>query len=376
MSQAQAMPMLKETLDLYDIALLLNYERLATNRRFRGAKLLDVARDGGPFTDERIKPHWDRTGYFEKTAAAQITPGQPSFEFVSKLDEPRHGVSLLFHLNHANRDPEADDESSANILATAVQRDVASGATSPPFRFSDLQLSDRERETLFHQSRDVGASESAVRLLQHFFSLYPADTLLRIRSYDRSEPEYITTISHRLVLPYVLRGLRMHTISSFLSHDSPVCTSPGQDGRARHTVLTFGNAPARWDNIRTVVHLTSLEFGDAGRGVKGKGTFVLEPIQAYDARLERVAEANELLMEEIMPELPPPSEGGEEEEAHLKALAARVKRRWDKRVAEPWCGHCGAPEPKVQAKCCSSARYCNREHQVSAWPFHKMFCGH
>ncbi|KAI5887049.1 uncharacterized protein SCHCODRAFT_02640593 [Schizophyllum commune H4-8] len=371
MSGAYAMPVLKETLDLYDIALLLNYERLIAEPRFHGYRLLDVVYDGQPFTDDRLAAHWDRTAYHEATAPAQKATGEPNFEFVSKLDEPRHGVSLLYHRGPAST---KDQDSPATFVAANEQRAAAAGLTDPPFRFSDLQLSDRDRETLFYQSRSVGSSDSAVRLVQYFFALYPADTHLCVRTYDRTDPEYFTTISHRVVLQYVLRGLRMHTINSFLPDKSTVYHTPGQDGRARHSVLTFGNAPARWDNIRTVLNLASLEFGDAGRGVKGKGTFVLEPIKAYDARLDRVAEANELLMEEITVELPPLKEG-DEEEMHLKAIAAKVKGRWDSRGKEPWCGHCGAPGPKVQAKCCSSARYCSRDHQVAAWPFHKLYCG-
>ncbi|KAL1757495.1 hypothetical protein FB107DRAFT_289267 [Schizophyllum commune] len=370
MSGAYAMPVLKETLDLYDIALLLNYERVAAEPRLCGHRLLDVAYDGQPFADDRLAAHWDRTAYHEATAPAQKATGEPNFEFVSKLDEPRHGVSLLFSEEAASM---KDQDSPANLTASDEQRAAAASLADPPFRFSDLQLSERDRETLFYQSRSINASNAAVRLVQYFFALYPSDTHLRVRTYDRTDPEYTTTISHRVVLQYVLRGLRMHTIASFLQDDSTVYHTPGQDGRARHSVLTFGNAPARWDNIRTVLNLASLEFGDAGRGVKGKGTFVLEPIKAYDARLDKVAEANELLMEEITVELPPLEKGDEEE--HLKAIAAKVKGRWDRRAKEPWCGHCGAPGPKVQAKCCSSARYCSRDHQVAAWPFHKMYCG-
>ncbi|KAL1735093.1 hypothetical protein EV714DRAFT_201346 [Schizophyllum commune] len=371
MSGAYAMPVLKETLDLYDIALLLNYERVAAEPRLCGHRLLDVAYDGQPFADDRPAAHWDRTAYHEATAPAQKATGEPNFEFVSKLDEPRHGVSLLFSEEAASI---KDKDSPANLMASDEQRAAAASLTDPPFRFSDLQLSEKDLETLFYQSRSINASNAAVRLVQYFFALYPADTHLRVRTYDRTDPEYTTTISHRVVLQYVLRGLRMHTIASILSDDSTVYHTPGQDGRARHSVLTFGNAPARWDNIRTVLNLASLEFGDAGRGVKGKGTFVLEPIKAYDARLDKVAEANELLMEEITVELPPLEEG-DEEQMHLKALAAKVKERWDRRAKEPWCGHCGAPGPKEQAKCCSSARYCSRDHQVAAWPFHKMYCG-
>ncbi|KAL1678037.1 hypothetical protein EV122DRAFT_213021 [Schizophyllum commune] len=370
MSGAYAMPVIQEALDLYDIALLLNYERVIAEPRFRGHRLLDVAHDGQPFADDRLPAHWDCTAYHEATAPTQKVTGEPNFEFVSKLNEPRRGVSLLFLKDLASM---KDQDPPADFVATEEQRTAVASLADPPFRFSDLQVSEKDRETLFYQSRSINASNTAVRLVQYFFALYPADTHLRVRTYDRTDPEYTTTISHRVVLQYVLRGLRMHTIASFLPDDSTVYHTPGQDGRARHSVLTFGNAPARWDNIRTVLNLASLEFGDAGRGVKGKGNFVLEPIKAYDARLDKVAEANELLMEEITVELPPLEEG--DEEMHLKAIAAKVKGRWDRRAKEPWCGHCGAPGPKVQAKCCSSARYCSRDHQVAAWPFHKIYCG-
>ncbi|TRM63544.1 hypothetical protein BD626DRAFT_402358 [Schizophyllum amplum] len=371
MSQARAMPMLKETLDLYDIALLLNHERVASEPRFRGARLVDISRDGQSFVDDRLAPHWDRTAYF-KSAGVPIEkdPSVPSFEFVSSSDEPRRGASLIFHNDEATS---STTDSPTNMIATDAQRVAAASLVGPPYQFSKVRLSDKECETLFLQSRSSAASETSVHLLQAFFNLYPADTLLRVRTYDRNDPEYITSISHRLVLAYSLRGLRMHTIVSFLP-ETTCHSTPGADGRARHTVITFGDASARWDNLRTVLDMSSLQFGDAGRGVKGKGTFVLEPLKAYDARLDHVAEANDLLIEDMVPELPT-TENNAEEERFLKEVAAKVKSRWDQRATEPWCGHCGAPAPKVQAKCCSAARYCNRDHQVSAWPYHKMFCG-
>ncbi|KAE9397271.1 hypothetical protein BT96DRAFT_1020951 [Gymnopus androsaceus JB14] len=119
-------------------------------------------------------------------------------------------------------------------------------------------------------------------------------------------------------------------------------------------------------------------FGDTGRGPgrKGKGTFVLESLDQYYDRLETIVEGGDAAKTSSrITEDPNPAY-----EAWTKAVAKRVKERWEKRKESHWCGHCGSPLANgPELKRCSACRehyYCNKEHQTMAWSsHHKRWCG-
>lgn len=123
-------------------------------------------------------------------------------------------------------------------------------------------------------------------------------------------------------------------------------------------------------NITTVLDLSSLQFGDLGRGLGGRSLFTLESLDAFYDRIERIAHGADTENARISARIGPSAD-----DAWLKDVARRAKARWERRAEERWCGHCGAPGKELK-KCaaCKDAVYCDEAHQAAAWPFHKRFC--
>ena len=124
--------------------------------------------------------------------------------------------------------------------------------------------------------------------------------------------------------------------------------------------------------MSAVLDLASMQFGEAGRGRKSKGTFALESLDHFYDRLETIAGGCDSSKTKTSHRIldSPDSEW-------LEKVAKRAKARWDARDTDPWCGHCGAPSlAGIKLKKCGLCRvhYCNAAHQKAAWPFHKRFC--
>ncbi|KAF9019299.1 hypothetical protein BDZ89DRAFT_1208263 [Hymenopellis radicata] len=131
------------------------------------------------------------------------------------------------------------------------------------------------------------------------------------------------TMTHATVLP---RG------TTYITGD--------QSYEMNHAVLGF--ASSREGNIDTILDMSSLQFGDAGRGLGGKSLFALESL---DDRVETIArgadtENARTLMMAITPAA-----------AWLAGVAKRVKERWDKRHQE----HSGGPAATQRCSKCGGA---------------------
>jgi hypothetical protein len=142
----------------------------------------------------------------------------------------------------------------------------------------------------------------------------------------------------------------------------------GNFNPSKHGVVTFVEAHPVGAPKTAVLDMASMQFGDAGRGFGNKGVFVLELLEAYELRLKNFAKSFQMY-ENIASGLLAWTEDGKEE--WFEDIAGRVMARWEARATSPWCAHCGAPAEK---RCCGTAFYCDRPHQVASWPFHKHFC--
>ncbi|KAF8174728.1 hypothetical protein BJ912DRAFT_42847 [Pholiota molesta] len=338
MSDAPATTTYEETvLDLHDIALLLNYERASTEPRFRYAKLREVAPPGSDFKTVLIPaPEWHdatvpRTGFvFDRT-----TPKTPQ----------------------ARAEPD---------LPTNMLPDPAS--TSPALR----ALTPAQLETYYWQVRNHDGCFCSVTLFQNFIDLFPHYTRVRIRTLDGPDNkvrEYTTLADDRVIIEMDLLGPRAMNLSMVRPSSTVYIT--GSESSSVHAVLGF---PSPGSDTDTILDLASLQFGDVGRGFKGKGLFVLEPVQQYLKRLDKFAEYSTFddakISSRVRAHTTPNNDW-------LKEVAQRAKDRWDNRKKVPWCGHCGGPPRDQDLKRCGKCRkawYCNEEHQRAAWPFHKHFC--
>ncbi|KAJ7150469.1 hypothetical protein C8R43DRAFT_494758 [Mycena crocata] len=307
-----------DVLDLYDISLLLNYERASNEPRFRHTKLREVASATSPFqTVIMSAPEW-----------LQCRTAKDGFVF-----------------DVVTPDPDAPDLPS-NMLPNPVPQSLK-------------RMAAQDLERIYWQARGHDGCFKSIVLLQHFFDLYP-DAKLRIRTPDGAQ--FLTPVASRSIEEMELRGPKLMTLILVVGRQLHIT---GDEASMNHAVMEFrelgGSAAA-------ILDLASLQFGDAGRGMSGRSTFVLESRGSYLERLDRVAAGNTLTKSthRIRPC---------EDDEWLKPLAEKVKKRWEGRREEPWCGHCGAPGMDLK-KCslCHQAWYCDVVHQAAAWPFHRKFC--
>lgn len=333
--------MSSEILDLYEIALLLNYERASTEPRFRYSKLREVASQQSDFQTILAPSHiW------------------------KNHNGPKDG--FLF----ARIEPLAGSEDELDLPSNMLPEDVSTLTRS--------QLPASRLETIYWQARGHDGCFKSVALLQHFFDLYPLSPSVRIRLADGTQ--YVTNASLRIIVEFDLLNLKRLTIAAVSDINNNCITNyitGGADQKKfRHAVVGFGRSTD--GNIETVLDMASMQFGDTGRGPgrKGKGTFVLESLDQYYDRLETIVEGGDAAKTSSrITEDPNPAY-----EAWTKAVAKRVKERWEKRKESHWCGHCGSPLANgPELKRCSACRehyYCNKEHQTMAWSsHHKRWCG-
>ncbi|KAJ7139215.1 hypothetical protein C8R44DRAFT_659535 [Mycena epipterygia] len=318
------MPASEPILDLYDLALLLNYERASAEPRFRHAKLREVASASSPFKTVSVPiPEWTNCT-------------TPKDGFIFDVIPPK----------------------------TAGERDlpdVPSNMLVAPVRDALRKLTPKQLETIFWQVRGHDGCFKSIALIQHFFDLYPINVKIRIRT--PAGTEFITDAFSRNILEMTLLGPRLMTLACVIPSSQYIT---GDEDTMIHSVMEF---PDSLGGSSMVLDMASLQFGDAGRGVEGRSTFVLESRDSFTDRL-RTRIAHGVTFTKVSQRI-----GGCPDDPWLKPIAAKVKARLEKRQIEPWCGHCGAPGPDLK-KCslCQEASYCDQAHQVAAWPFHKKFC--
>lgn len=319
----------KQPLELYDIALLLNYERASTEPRFRFTKLHEATTSD--FTTFRVPPSCH--------GAEWGSHAGPKAGFVFVAEQQTKGQS--------NQEPDLP----SNMLPTPV----------PP---GPLQtLTPKQLETIYWQARNHDGCYKSVALIQHFFDLFPDDTLIRVRTHRGVD--YTTPVSVRAILEMKL--LKPKTVTMCYIPPGRTYTTGGLPVM-NHAVMGFGASVN--GNIETVLDLASLQFGDAGRGLGGRSTFLMDSLDAFYDMTERVALGADTESARVSLAI-----GPSPDDAWLKQVARKVKERWEKRETDPWCGHCGAPGKELK-KCsaCKVVFYCDNTHQMAAWPYHKRYC--
>ncbi|KAJ3785406.1 hypothetical protein GGU10DRAFT_387494 [Lentinula aff. detonsa] len=154
-------------LDLYEIALLLNYERTSSEPRFRYTKLREVASHELDFQTLQINtPIW-------------TAHKGPKDGFVFQRMEP----AVI-----ANSGSREVPDLPSNMLSQIVY----------PFARDITQLAPDRLETIYWQD----SCFKSVAILQHFFDLYTTDPFIRIRLADGKE--YFSSPSTPSIIEYDL----------------------------------------------------------------------------------------------------------------------------------------------------------------------------
>ncbi|KAG9240002.1 hypothetical protein BJ878DRAFT_585208 [Calycina marina] len=305
-----------EILDLYQISLLLTYERGTTEPRFRHAKLREEFDDNRPLT----------TYIFDRDSKYKST----KLDMTSSPDLP----SEILPLNFNENDP-------LNSLTT------------------------KELDTALWQARGYDGCYKSVTLLQHFFDLYPRSTQIRICHGPKGKAlfglsqargdAYVTELGKRVILEMTLVQACQSSLSSVCPENMTYIS--GESKTMLHAVFGFASPGA--ENCTAFLDLSSMQFGDVGRrpGLKGQGIFALDTFDEFNDRMDSVAHG-------MSPHVMSNSK-----------VAEKVKKRWENRKKEKCCGHCGAPLLDVKTCTgCLKAWYCNKEHQKLAWYFHRQYC--
>ncbi|KAL8286497.1 hypothetical protein RQP46_004514 [Phenoliferia psychrophenolica] len=176
----------------------------------------------------------------------------------------------------------------------------------------------------------------SISALQLFFDLFEPSQLLQIRAATSRQKTLTVPISDRLILEFVLSGLKQRSVS--LVVDGTVCTQGVKDGKLDsipHAVWGFGAAGS--DTVTHILDLASMQFGDAGRGEGGE-LFRLNTVDVFYDGLEKISRSWKFKEASLRIESSP-------KDPWLKEVAKRVKSRWEKRASEPWCDYCGKGQP-------------------------------
>lgn len=327
------------TIDLYDIVLLLNYERATTDTRFRHAKLREVTKSN--FTTflvlRNLLPAW-----FSRS-------NKIGWDFDTK--KPPN--------NRRN------------------ERDLPSNMVPVPTPDLLQSLTPKELETYFWQVRCHDGCFTAICLVQEFFDLFPKNTRLHVRLVENNKPKAFDILAdNRIILEFELFDPNLLTLS-IVAPGGMSYIGGGQDSMP-HAVLGLrseqsqeGDAHDQIPDFDAILDMSSLQFGDVGRRFRGKGLFALESEKDYATRLKTFAKENTFADPRMSLRIHNPLT---DQKAWLRDVALHAKTRWEKRHENPFCGYCGAPEAQKRCTACKTTYYCDETHQNGAWSFHKHFC--
>lgn len=332
-----------EVLDLVDIALLLHYGMFTTDPRLRGAKLLEVAYPGEKLTT--AKPM--RSDFLPKDGRSQTT--------------------ILFEI-----------PSTQTPAGSANEPDLPSNMVPPEsltFNPKLNLLTPKQFETLFYQARGFNGCFTAAVLLQNFFDLIPQSTTkLHIRhgplpggAKSSSGFSYTTTLDTFRIVEKTFVGPQFCT--TIMVHPTGRVHVSGDESTIIHAVVAFTQPGT--GSLTSFLDLSSLQFGDVGRGLGGSGLFALETLDEFNTRMGKISKG--VLEDET--QISHRIRANPDTEDWLTLVAQQAKARWDKRDKEKWCGHCGAPVSTAKTcSGCMKAWYCGQEHQRMAWRLHKYYC--
>lgn len=300
-----------QTLDLVDVALLLTYERTSTDPRFRGSKLHEVIQPGQFSTEVPL-------------------PVRANETFIAFDAEPPE-----------NADNITEPDTPFNILPASCLN------PKNPLNWA----TPRQLETYFHRARCHDMCFTCVLLLQYFFDLFPPCTRLRIRHGPQASRNgntalsYTTTIDTFSVFEMDLTEPRVQT--GIVQMSQEMIYRSGHEFCMPHAVAGF--TPSDDDPVvkgghvkESFLDLSSMQFGDLGRGPgkKGTGLFALDTGPEFQARMESVAwgyvEDSCKVSSGVRPH--------RTLDGWVREVAARAKKRWEAAAEEKWCGHCGAPQ--------------------------------
>ncbi|TVY58054.1 hypothetical protein LSUE1_G009562 [Lachnellula suecica] len=317
-----------EPIPLRTLTVLLNYERLVSDPRFKDQELV-VSSIADPSVISR---------------GIDQNPGL----FANELSTIKH--------RYINQFAVSDDHPSSDPLPTIF-------SIHPDAERPTKALSFADRELIYHLTHGHDGCFVAIGLYQLFLELCPPEQELSLQI--TNETPIIVNPQEREITEFSVQGPVLQSISIIPS--GPLTLMGGFEDNSVHAVLSF---PVRGGDD-FVVDMTRMQYGTAGRGTYGENYF-FGLWDDYNKSMAKICSGINNIRNSLQMNMTP-----EFDRARAQACAQRVWERWQKREEEGWCEHCG--KPGVDSKLCggckeAKVRYCCREHQVAGWKLHKYTC--
>ncbi|XMA09495.1 hypothetical protein WAI453_002286 [Rhynchosporium graminicola] len=360
-----------EPIPLRAITLLINYERMISDPRYKGLKLGGTSRgDPQMITGVmKIAPRiWDNEPESVKRRTVHI--------FAPELENPKSDTVDT-----------ADTTDTTDSKTPPAACDIHSSASA-----GVIALSPAERDLIFHETRAHDGCYNATGMYQDFFALCPPGQEISIQV--GNETPVSIDVSRRVILEYTLHEPK-HNILSLIEHPS-TCTSPesytwtssGASPSENHCVMAFfpsqhlvpssgyfkpSSKPSKKLENAMIIDMTRLQYGDAGFGTYGENYF-LGSYGDYSESMKGIC--GELKLKSIVGRtagrLNDP-----DNQARVKTCARRAWERWMEREKEGWCEYCGrGGKELMMCGACKGRKvwYCCEEHAKKGWKLHKLTC--
>ncbi|KAF9042142.1 hypothetical protein BJ165DRAFT_1405852 [Panaeolus papilionaceus] len=349
-------PLERYVVDLHDLLVLLNYERARRDRYFHNTRLQEITTT--TFQSRKINKN------------ARTKWGQ---------SDPSHRLGIVF--GSQMKRTVGNQQSEELELPTNILK--------PPVPPSLSKLTLREQETIYWRSRNRGGSDTTTNLLECLFDTWPdTSPLLRVRIPplgNKPAQEFLTSPYTRKAVEFTLIEPTEATVTvtptkTFVNNasDEEVAYSViGLTSLDSSTSANMGDAGP----VDTIVDLSSMQHGDAGRGYHTEDAFIVARLEDY--------------VQDCLPKF---AKSHTFEHATYNCTARRLARRepwddemletvdyvrryWEFRHIRTFCAFCGVPEgfkgdgkPLICCSRCQNEFYCSHFHQQSAWAYHQHFC--
>ncbi|KAL2068624.1 hypothetical protein VTL71DRAFT_14961 [Oculimacula yallundae] len=343
-----------EPIPLRDITLLINYERMISDPRYKNLKLGGSTR-GDPNMSEGVKmliPNiWE--GEAESVTRRSV-----------HLFAPEEGEAKI---------------ATKNPPATCELHSFASEGVKA------LSLADRD--LIFHETRGQNGCYNATGMYQDFFALCPKGQEISVQI--GNETPVIIDATHRLIFEYTIHDPK-HDIRSVMENSGYNnkklwYTSSGAKSGENHCVMAFLPQPHPFLQLSSyikggeidlskflIVDMTRLQYGEASFGTYGE-TYFLGPFAKYIESMKHIC--GDLRLRRVIPKTTG-RVNEPENQIRVKECARRAWERWENKEKEGWCDYCGRGGELKKCGACKGRKvwYCCGEHQKKGWKLHKMTC--
>ncbi|PVH72699.1 hypothetical protein DL98DRAFT_609844 [Cadophora sp. DSE1049] len=324
-----------ESISLRSITVLLNYELMISDPRFKDTELI-ISSFADPQESETFKT---------------LNP-----KFVK--DQPESVRQLNLHLFEKLAEPSAVEHPST-IVDLHPNAEPLSG-----------NLTFAQRELIFLESRNHSGCFKAAGMYQMFFKLCNPDHKLLIRIKD--EEPLLVDFNACEFLKINMHNPKLHTLSSVRGTPGYTAATGGMNDE-QHIVMIIPHPTMPREGF--VVDMTRMQYGEAARGPYGENYFLGTDAE-FLMSLKEICDGPKDMVKAMITEGEVGTVEAYERVLRLENCAKRAFERWQNREKQGWCEHCGKGGKLMKCGACKTKAvwYCCKEHQKAGWKLHKWTC--